>query len=92
MTNAEATAIIDQIRALLAIDDDGPEGAMGPRWVVGQIRELLSVPDGAHKWATHKVTGWSFCLRCGMVRNYDKETCCRGELPSIGLRDDGAAP
>lgn len=45
MTNAEARAILNQIRTMLAVDDDGPEGAMGPRWVLGQVRELVSQPD-----------------------------------------------
>lgn len=30
------------IRALLAVEDDGPEGAMGPRWILGQIKEVLN--------------------------------------------------
>lgn len=41
MTNAEATALLEQIRTLLAVDDDGPEGSRGPRWVLGQVRELV---------------------------------------------------
>lgn len=86
MTNAEAAAILDKLRTMLAVDDDGPEGAMGPRWVLKQVRELLAVPDGAHDYRTRELDGWTVCRRCGMVRNYDKETCCRGKLPSIGLR------
>lgn len=80
MTNAEAVAILDQIRALLAVDDDGPEGERGPRWVLGQVRELLAEPYGHHVWASWiGREGWSICVRCGQKRNYDQEVIrCRG--------------
>lgn len=86
MTNEQAAETLSKIRAILAVDDDGPEGSRGPRWVLGQVRELLAVPDGVHDYRTRESDGWTVCRRCGMVRNYDKETCCRGKLPSIGLR------
>ena len=79
MTNEEARAILDQVRALLAVDDDGPEGAMGPRWVLGQIRELLAEPYGLHVWEPGEREGWGVCCRCGQKRNYDREVIrCRG--------------
>lgn len=37
-----------------------------------------------HEWAPHEREGWSVCSRCGMVRNYDRETTtCSGALPKI---------
>src|SRR5690606_10067103 len=40
-----------------------------------------------HEWAPHERDGWSVCSRCGMVRNYDRETPCRGSLPKVAQRD-----
>lgn len=40
-----------------------------------------------HEWAPHEREGWSVCSRCGMVRNYDRETTtCSGALPKIRQR------
>lgn len=87
MTNAEAAAILDKLRALLAVDDDGPEGERGPRWVVGQIRELLAEPYGLHVWVPwFERKGWGICTRCLQVRNYDQEVIrCRGGQPGVEL-------
>ena len=45
MTPKEAQAKLDKIRALVNTDDDGPEGSMGPRWILGQVREILGGTD-----------------------------------------------
>lgn len=39
MTPAEKLA---RIRAIVNTEDDGPEGAMGPAWVLGQVREVIN--------------------------------------------------
>ena len=40
-----------------------------------------------HEWTKHEREGWSVCSRCGMVRNYDRETTtCSGSLPKIRQR------
>src|SRR5574343_970857 len=42
-----------------------------------------------HEWAPHEREGWSVCSRCGMVRNYDRETTtCSGALPKIRQRSE----
>ena len=43
-----------------------------------------------HEWAKHEEhEGWSVCSRCGMVRNYDRETTtCSGALPKIRQRSE----
>lgn len=42
-----------------------------------------------HEWAPHEREGWSVCSRCGMVRNYNRETTtCSGALPRIAVRED----
>ena len=42
-----------------------------------------------HEWAPHEREGWSVCSRCGMVRNYDRETTtCSGALPKIRPKRD----
>ena len=42
-----------------------------------------------HEWTKHEREGWSVCSRCGMVRNYDRETTtCSGALPKIRQRSD----
>lgn len=44
---------------------------------------------GEHEWAKHQRDGWTYCLRCGMVRNHQgKETACRGELPKVEPRTE----
>ena len=69
MTNAEAAAIIEQLRTLLAVDDDGPEGSRGPRWIVGQVREMVGGPQ-IGRWGKHTPTDdphliWSKKWTCG---------------------------
>jgi hypothetical protein len=79
VTAEQAAALLDKLRAILAVDDDGPEGSMGPRWVLGQIREVLAEPYGLHVWESHERAGWGVCSRCGHMRNYDREVIqCRG--------------
>ena len=42
-----------------------------------------------HEWTPHEREGWSVCSRCGMVRNYDRETTtCSGALPKIRQRSE----
>jgi len=42
-----------------------------------------------HEWTPHERDGWSVCSRCGMVRNYDRETTtCSGALPKIRQRSE----
>lgn len=41
-----------------------------------------------HEWAKHQRDGWTYCLRCGMVRNQGKETACQGELPKVETRTE----
>jgi hypothetical protein len=41
----------------------------------------------SHNYVAHERDGWSVCIRCGMVRNYDREVPCRGTAPGLGLRD-----
>lgn len=42
-----------------------------------------------HAWTKHEREGWSVCSRCGMVRNYDRETTtCSGALPKIRQRSE----
>lgn len=42
-----------------------------------------------HEWARHERDGWSVCSRCGMVRNYNRETTtCSGALPRIRQRSE----
>ena len=42
-----------------------------------------------HEWTKHERDGWSVCSRCGMVRNYDRETTtCSGALPKIRQRSE----
>ena len=41
-----------------------------------------------HEWTKHEREGWSVCSRCGMVRNYDRETTCSGSLPKIRQRSE----
>jgi predicted HAD superfamily Cof-like phosphohydrolase len=36
-----------------------------------------------HEFVAHEREGWSFCSRCGLVRNYDRETTCRGAAPKL---------
>lgn len=43
---------------------------------------------GAHEWTKHEREGWSVCSRCGMVRNYDRETPCRGKTPLVAPRTE----
>lgn len=43
--------------------------------------------DDAHEWTPHKRDGWTVCSKCGLVRNYELETPCRGRLPPIALRE-----
>lgn len=40
----------------------------------------------SHNWQKHERDGWTVCAQCGMVRNYDKETACRGAVPSVDVR------
>lgn len=48
---------------------------------------------GEHEWAKHQRDGWTYCLRCGMVRNHQgKETACRGELPTVEPRSGPRRP
>ena len=45
--------------------------------------------SAGHEWAPHEREGWSVCSRCGMVRNYDRETTtCSGALPKIRQRSE----
>lgn len=42
-----------------------------------------------HEWAPHEREGWSVCSRCGMVRNYNRDTTtCSGALPKIRQRSE----
>ncbi len=42
-----------------------------------------------HEWAPHERDGWSVCSRCGMVRNYNRETTtCSGALSKIRQRSE----
>jgi hypothetical protein len=41
MTQADARAVLAQIRVILDTPDDSPEGTMGPVWIVGQIASLI---------------------------------------------------
>lgn len=42
-----------------------------------------------HEWVPHDRTIWSVCSRCGMVRNYGRETTtCSGALPKIRQRSE----
>jgi predicted RNA-binding Zn-ribbon protein involved in translation (DUF1610 family) len=34
-------------------------------------------------WVLHERECWFVCPRCGMVRNYERETMCSGALPKI---------
>ncbi|MDP3910891.1 MAG: hypothetical protein Q8Q14_10925, partial [Gemmatimonadales bacterium] len=36
-----ARALVMQLRELVTTEDDGPEGAMGPAWILAQVREML---------------------------------------------------
>lgn len=45
MTHEEAARQLAQIRELVNTDDDGPEGSMGPRWILGQVQEILDGPN-----------------------------------------------
>jgi hypothetical protein len=40
-----AQRTVRELRALVAVDDDGPEGSMGPSWILGQVRQLLGQDD-----------------------------------------------
>ncbi len=45
--------------------------------------------SSGHEWVPHEREGWSVCSRCGMVRNYDRETTtCSGALPKIRQRSE----
>lgn len=45
--------------------------------------------SAGHEWTKHERDGWSVCSRCGMVRNYDRETTtCSGALPKIRQRSE----
>lgn len=37
--------IVRELRALMAVDDDGPEGSMGPSWILGQARQILGLHE-----------------------------------------------
>lgn len=51
--------------------------------------ELQAEPvPTVHDWVAHEREGWSFCSRCGMVRNYDRETPCRGALQKVLPREE----
>lgn len=41
----ERAALVETIRALVTTEDDGPEGAMGARWILGQVRAALEAHD-----------------------------------------------
>ena len=50
-------------------------------------RGRRAVSSAGHEWAPHEREGWSVCSRCGMVRNYNRETTtCSGALPKIRQR------
>jgi hypothetical protein len=51
------------------------------------------VSGSGHEWTKHERRhGWSVCSRCGMVRNYDRETTtCSGALPKIRQRSEIAS-
>ena len=45
--------------------------------------------SAGHEWTKHEREGWSVCSRCGMVRNYDRETTtCSGASPQIRQRSE----
>mgnify|MGYP003542623091 CR=1 FL=1 len=41
----ERERLVETIRALVTTEDDGPEGAMGARWILGQVRAALEAHD-----------------------------------------------
>ncbi len=44
--------------------------------------------SAGHEWVPHEREGWSVCSRCGVVRNYCRETTCSGALPKIRQRGE----
>ena len=62
----------------------------------GDCREIVPMlavnsGDAGHEWAQHEREGWTVCSRCGLVRNYDRESPCRRVMPEIEPRDGGAS-
>lgn len=57
---------------------------------VEALRALVAELEwvGAHDWKTYDREGWTVCSRCGMVRNYDRETPCRGTTPPVAPRTE----
>ena len=54
-----------------------------------------SMNSPAHEWTKREREGWSVCSRCGMVRNYDRETTtCKRRVAEdpAAQRDRGLRP
>jgi hypothetical protein len=60
-----------------------------PKFYSARTKRAVNSRDAGHEWAPHERDGWSVCSRCGLVRNYDRETPCRGTMPEIHPRDGG---
>ena len=65
----------------------------GQGWAVDVYdgRRAWAKTHAGHEWAQHEREGWTVCSRCGLVRNYDRESPCRRVMPEIEPRDGGAS-
>jgi hypothetical protein len=62
-----------------------------PKFYSARTKRAVNSGDAGHEGAPHEREGWSVCSRCGLVRNYDRETPCRGVMPETQPRDGGAS-
>ncbi len=54
--------------------------------------ECIEEHDNGRPWLwSPQHEGWTVCSRCGLVRNYDRESPCRRVMPEIEPRDGGAS-
>ena len=62
-----------------------------PKFYSARTKRAVNGGDAGHEWAQHEREGWTVCSRCGLVRNYDRESPCRRVMPEIQPRDGGAS-
>ena len=78
-------AVRDELRGLTEHIRSQP-----PRFLDRFAHPTPSSGTGEHDWAPHERHGWSVCSRCGMVRNYECETPCRGATPLVLPRESSS--
>lgn len=102
MTHEEAARQLAQIRELANTDDDGPEGSMGPRWILGQVREILDGDSYVCAGCKRRVPNDfgaaddmpDHCDDCWAAAHGVEEGRCQASLAgrSVAFRRRGARP